>query len=132
MILVDSSVWIDYFNKSQSKSANELSWLLINAPNQIGLPDIVVTEVLQGIRDDNIYNKTKKTLLLFTVFRENKLDIYLKASEIFRKCKAKGLAIRSTIDVIIAAIALKNNLEIFTLDKDFINIAKIFPLKLHK
>lgn len=132
MILIDSSVWIEYFNGNKSEANDRLSNLLMNNSEKISMADVILLEVIQGIRDDSKYEKVKHHLLIFTLFTYNHLGIYIQASDIYRTCRKKGITIQSTIDTIIASICMQNNLELFTLDQDFHKIAKVVPLKLYK
>ena len=132
MILVDSSAWIDYYSNPKSDISTQLRSIISNAPENIVIPNIVVTEVLQGIRNDNVYNDIKDSLLSYTIFCGISVNIYTDAAEIYRSCRKKGITINSTIDTIIASIALDNNLEILTADNDFYNIARLYPIRFYK
>lgn len=131
MILVDSSIWITYLNRKTTEETNELDRLMLSAKKKIAVADVIITEVLQGARNEKIYEDSKNTLLLFKVFSQNELKIYINAADIYRTCRNKGLTICSTVDTLIASICLENNLELFTLDRDFLKIAKVVPLKLY-
>jgi predicted nucleic acid-binding protein len=121
MILVDTSVWIDYFNgreTDQTKILDELN------EDDVCITDIIFTEVLQGIREEKEYLKIKTILESFHCKSSKSILTYLEAAKIFRKCRSQGLTIRSTIDCIISSIALENNISLLTSDKDFKEIAK--------
>jgi len=129
LILVDTSIWIDFFNKEKSTQAKKLE-ALIEQEESICLVDLILTEILQGIKDDILFEKTRDHLLNFPIFKAKSLDTYIYAADIYRLCRKKGLSIRKTIDSLIASIALENNLEIFHNDRDFDNIALCTRLKI--
>ena len=130
MILVDSSVWISFFNEPHSRYAVTLKEL-IEAGEDLCLVDIVVTEVLQGIIDDETFQRVKILLLKFPVFKAADISTYIKAAQIFRICHKKGRTVRRTIDSLIAAVAIENGLELFHCDKDFDRIASCTNLKIY-
>ena len=131
MILVDTSVWIDFFNHPQSPYAKHLK-ILIEKDADLCLIDIILTEVLQGIKNDRIFEVTKDCLLGYPILKPASLNTYISAANIYRSCRTKGITINRTIDVIISAIAIENNLSIFHNDKDFDRIAECTNLKLFK
>lgn len=131
MILVDTSVWIDFFNRKDSICSNKLKEL-IDKEKELCLIDIIITEILQGIIDDKLFDEIKIYLLDFPIFEAKDITIYIHAAEIYRICRKNGESIRKTIDAIISAIAIENNLEIFHNDRDFNTIAKYTSLKIFK
>ncbi|MBI5206895.1 MAG: PIN domain nuclease [Candidatus Firestonebacteria bacterium] len=131
MILIDTSVWIDFFNHPQSYFSKLLKEL-IEKDTDLCLTDIILTEILQGIKDDVIFEETKKSLLAFPIFKAASLNTYIYAAAIYRICRNRGTTIRRTIDTIIASVAIENNLQIFHNDKDFNRIAQCTPLKIFR
>ena len=122
MILVDTSVWIDYFDNVDSPHCNALDLALVNGTAAIG--DIIFLEILQGFRSDKDYKNTKSQL--------SKLDQYetfghhmveLCASN-YRNLRKKGITIRGTADVIIATFCIENKLPLLFKDKDFTPFVK--------
>jgi predicted nucleic acid-binding protein len=130
MILVDSSVWIDFFKKNQTNQTKILEDSIQNEI-EVFITEIIYTEILLGIKDDNQYNKTKSILEQLSFLKPKSIDTYTKAVEIFRNCRSKGITIRSTIDCIISSIAIENNISLLTSDKDFIGIAKYTNLSIY-
>jgi predicted nucleic acid-binding protein len=118
MILVDTSVWIDFLNGINSKERHTLH-RLIEEEEDISLTEIVVTEILQGIKDDENFKRVKDYLLEFPIHRPKGTETYLKAAEIYRDCRKKGKTIRKTVDCIIAAICIENGLTLLHKDIDF-------------
>jgi len=127
MILVDSSVWIDYFNGKITKQTNLLDSLLGGELIVIG--DLILTEVLQGFQQDRDFNKAKKLLsaLIFKQMLGRQLAI--KSAENYRILRKKGVTVRKTIDVIIATFCIANNLPLLHSDRDFRPMEKHLNLK---
>ena len=118
MIIVDSSVWIDYFNGKNTPQGDRLDELL--GVELIGIGDIILTEVLQGFRDDKDYREAKQVLTSLTVFNMLGLEIAIKSAANFRTLRKQGITIRKTNDVMIATFCLENNHSLLFSDKDFI------------
>jgi predicted nucleic acid-binding protein len=117
MILVDSSVWIDYFNRSDTPETSVLDSLLGTEPLLIG--DLILIEVLQGFRSESEFARASQFLAAFE-FRE--LVGRRVASESvsnYRGLRARGVTIRKTIDVIIGTWCILNNHQILHCDRDF-------------
>ncbi|KMP10736.1 pilus assembly protein [Candidatus Nitromaritima sp. SCGC AAA799-A02] len=131
MIVVDTSVWIDFFrgkNSSQRRTLHEL----IEEEEDIALTEIILTEILRGIKEDRDYRKIKKFLLDFPVSRPQGIETYLKAAQIFRDCRKKGKTIRKTVDCIISAICIENHYILLHNDNDFDQIEACTALKCYK
>ena len=128
MILVDTSVWIDFLNGANSRERHTLH-RLIEDEEDIVITEIALTEILQGIKDNDNFKRVKDYLLEFPIQRPKGTDTYLKAAEIYRDCRKKGKTVRKTIDCIIAAICLENSLTILHKDSDFDLIEKCSGLK---
>jgi len=131
MILVDSSVWIDYFNGKITKQTNLLDSLLVSELIVIG--DIILTEVLQGFQEDKDFKKAGK-LLDSLIFRQMLgREIAVKSAKNYRILRKKGVTVRKTIDVIIATFCIENNLPLLHSDRDFRPMEKHLNLKvIHK
>lgn len=129
MILVDTSVWIDFFDHPDSVYAKELKGM-IEKDDDLCLLDLNLTEILQGIRDEETFRQVKEYLIQFPVVRTISLETYIHAANIYRLCRRRGKTITKTIDAIIAAIAIENNLVLFHRDKDFDLIASCTELKI--
>ena len=127
MILVDSSVWIDFLSSSPSPAGAELR-RMINEAETFALAGVVVTEVLQGLKRD--VSRIEHYLSLWDMLEPSGFSTYREAAILFRAARAKGIAV-TTIDVLIAAIALEHSATVFTLDKDFSRIAGIVRLPLY-
>jgi len=117
VILVDSSVWIDYFSGNGSAEADFLDGTLGNRTVAIG--DLILTEVLQGFRHDKDYRTAKCLLEELTVFDLLGRNMAIKSAENFRKLRKKGITIRKTADVIIASFCIEHDLPLLFSDRDF-------------
>ncbi len=117
MILVDSSVWIDYFRGRDNPPVEILDRSL--GVRDVGVGDLVLTEVLQGFRDDEDYRIAKSIMDELSVFDMLGKFMALKSAENFRKIRKKGITIRKTADVIIATYCIEHRLPLLFSDKDF-------------
>ena len=118
MILVDTSVWIDFLI-GRDTPHRRLLHLLIETEEDICITEIILTEILQGIRDDALYETIKDYLLEFPVIKPKGIDSYVAAADIYRKCRKQGKTVRKTVDCIIAAIVRENNVTLLHNDTDF-------------
>ncbi len=117
MIIVDSSVWIDYFNGKDIPEVATLDRLLETELLAIG--DLILTEVLQGFRQDKDDRTAKRLLTSLTVFEMLDTDLAMKSTDNFRSLRKKGITVRKTIDVIIATFCIENGHELLFSDKNF-------------
>ena len=127
MILVDTSVWIDFFSRSPGRAGSELR-RMIDEVEPFALTGVVVAEVLQGLTRD--VNRIERYLSLWETLEPRGFSTYREASAISRLARSKGISL-TTIDTLIAAIALEHQASLFSLDKDFSRIARITALRLH-
>jgi predicted nucleic acid-binding protein len=118
VILVDSSVWIDYFNGTDTLQTAKLDELL--ETELIGIGDLILTEVLQGFRSDKDYRTAKKMLTTLTLFNMLGFEIAVKSADNFRQLRKQGITVRKTADVIIATFCIENGHSLLFSDKDFI------------
>lgn len=116
-IFVDSSVWVNFFNDIQSSKVDLLGGLLGTAPLVLG--DLVVSEVLQGFREDRDFERAKEALLRFPIHSMGGLDLALASASNYRMLRRKGITVRKTIDCWIATFCLRHGLELLHDDRDF-------------
>lgn len=127
MILVDSSVWIDYFNGKPTWQTDLLDAYLSSVPVVMG--DLILIEVLQGFKSDKDF-QTAKTFLQPLPFRQmGGYEVALQSARNYRKLRKTGIPVRKTIDVIIATFCIIESLTLLHNDRDFDSIASHFPLK---
>ena len=117
MIVVDSSVWIDYFSGTDNKQTDKLDNVLGLKPVAIG--DLILTEVLQGFRHDKDYKAARALFEDVTIFEMLGTDMALKSADNFRALRKKGVNVRKTTDVIIASFCIERKLPLLFSDKDF-------------
>ena len=117
MFLVDSSVWIDYFNGRFTAQTEALDVSL--GRDLIVVGDLMLGEVLQGFRSDRHYRKARGLLLSFDVVNLLNTPIALKSAQNYRKLRRKGATVRKTTDCIIATWCIENGLPLLHCDKDF-------------
>ena len=117
MILVDSSVWIDYFRGTATPQAEKLESLLGTEPIATG--DLILTEVLQGFVSDRDFNQARKLLTSLVVVDLAGQDIAIQAAKNFRALRALGVSVRKTIDTVIATRCIESGLPLLYSDRDF-------------
>ncbi|NKC00292.1 MAG: PIN domain-containing protein [Pseudomonadales bacterium] len=117
MILVDSSVWIDYFNGTPTTETDFLDSILGVEP--LGIGDLILTEVLQGFRSDSEYRKVKDLMLELTLFELLGRDRAVRAADSYRALRKKGVTIRKTNDLIIGTYCVDESLPLLFRDRDF-------------
>jgi len=130
MILIDSSVWIDFFNGTEGSAVSALE-KLIAGEEEVYLSEYILTEVLQGFRDDREYEAARQCLLRFPIARLRDKDSYIEAAQIYRQCRKQGITIRKTADCLISRTAIENDLFLLHKDSDFDLIASVCPLKIY-
>ncbi len=129
MIVVDTSVWIDFFNGHDSAHAARLA-AAVSGGEPIGVPGLVLTEVLAGLKTEPQATHIANLLAAFTPLPALDVNGHADAARIYRICRAKGFTIRSTVDCLIAQMCLQNSVALLTKDRDFTSIAACVPLKL--
>ena len=117
MILVDSTVWIDYFNGRKTWQTDLLEHLFSHVPIIIG--DLILTEILQGFRSDNDF-KTAKSFLSDLPFRQmGGYPVAVQSAKNYRILRKKGVTVRKTIDIIIGTYCILEGLLLLHDDRDF-------------
>jgi predicted nucleic acid-binding protein len=131
MILVDTSVLIHFFTGSESEAASRFRLVLEQGLN-FGITSHIFQEVLQGAKSETQYKLLRRYLETQRFFHpKDPVDSFAEAARIFFYCRKKGLTIRSTIDCLIAQIALEHDLPLLHSDRDFDLMAKVIPLKIY-
>jgi len=117
VILIDTSVWIDYFNGKINAHTDKLDYALEEGDAAVG--DLIYLEILRGFKAERDYRRARRSLL--------SLDSYVllgpgmpdKCAANYRQLRKKGITVRKTIDVIIATFCIENKMPLLFLDKDF-------------
>lgn len=127
MVLVDTTVWIDFFADRNEPHVAALQEF-IEIGEDLCLCGIILTEVLQGIRSDEDYIRTKKYLgeLIFLPMRQ---ATFIRAAEVYRSLRKRGVTIRKPVDCMIASVAIEHNIPLLHNDRDFGRIAKYSKLR---
>lgn len=127
MVIVDTSVWIDFLKGRETKQVQKLEELL-SEETDIFITGLIFQEVLTGIKSKKEREKVRSELEHFVLVNPS-LDTHIQAAEIFDGCKKKGFTIRSIIDCLIASLTLEYDLTILENDKDYTFISEVYPLK---
>ncbi len=127
MTLVDTSVWIDFFNGVRSDGTDRLALLLENEPVLLG--DLIYCEVLQGFRFDRDVEKARRLLRNLRRVQLVDFEIAEQAATNFRQLRRQGITVRKTVDMLIATWCIENDVALLHNDRDFSTIAQYLPLR---
>lgn len=117
MIVADTSVWIDFFNGVPSAGTEALRPALRDA--QVLMGDLILAELLQGFRSDDVYRSVRERLSALDVVTLGGRDVALASAENYRLLRVKGITVRKTIDMIIATFCVRHSLSLLHNDRDF-------------
>ena len=131
MVIVDTTVWIDYL---QGVRNPETDWLEAELDRQrLGLTDVILCEVLQGVRDEATATAVERQLLKLEVFQTGGVDLAREAAKNYRTLRARGHTVRKTIDCLIATFCLREQHSLLHRDRDFdaferlLNLSVVHP-----
>ncbi len=127
MVIVDTTVWVDYLNGLTTQHTDWLDRELDQ--RRLGLTDLILSEVLQGVRDEREAAETRRELLKFEVFTTGGVELAVTAAQNYRALRAKGRTIRRTIDCWIATFCLLNDHALLHNDSDFDPFEKFLNLR---
>ena len=127
MIIVDTSVWIDYFNGRDTGETDRLDGLLGHEP--VGIGDLILTEILQGFRSDSDYRTAKELLSSLTLFEMLGRENAIRSADHYRLLRKRGITIRKTADVIIATFCIAGNHTLLFSDRDFLPFVEHLGLR---
>ena len=131
MILIDSSIWIPFFNGQKNLQVEVMKTLIAN-DEDVCLSVHILMEILQGFRTDKDFHQVHGYLQMFPVVDMGGMSSYVAAAQIYRRCRKKGITIRRGMDCIIAQTAVENDLVLLHDDADFDRIASVIPLQIYK
>lgn len=117
MILVDSSVWIDYFRGAETPQTDRLDDLLTREPLAVG--DLMVAEVLQGFARERDFERARRLMTSLTVLDIAGAEVAIEAARNFRRLRAHGATVRKTIDTLIATRCIIDRHSLLFTDRDF-------------
>jgi predicted nucleic acid-binding protein len=127
MILVDTSVWIDYFNGNRTLATGRLDALLGDELLLTG--DIILAEVLQGFRTESDYRRARQLLDKLEFQPMLGREVALETARNYRRLRKRGVTVRKTIDVMIATFCLENDHRLLHSDRDFEPMKKHLGLR---
>jgi predicted nucleic acid-binding protein len=127
-VIVDTSVWIDFFAGRDSWQAGLLAQELADE-QPIGLTDVIYTEILQGIKDDRVLLGVERQLPALDLFRLEGQDDFRNAAQLYRDARRQGLTIRRTTDCLIATVCIRADRPLLHHDVDFDHLAFVSPLE---
>jgi predicted nucleic acid-binding protein len=119
VLVVDSSVWIDFFNSADRPAVEMLSDLLDHGEVRIVVPDLVLFEVLRGFRSESDYRQARRLMESLDVEPTASHDLALSAAHHYRSLRAQGITVRSGIDVLIAAFCIEHDYALLHQERDF-------------
>ena len=126
MVIVDTTVWIDFFHGVENP---ETLWLNTELDRQrLGLTDIILCEVLQGVRDDVTAKEVERRLLTLEVFETGGVTLAREAARNYRALRSRGHTVRKTIDCLIATFCLREQHSLLHRDRDFDPFEKVLEL----
>jgi len=126
VVIVDTTVWVDYFHGVDN---SETQWLDTELDRErIGLTDIILCEVLQGVRDDVVAKAVERSLLKLEVFEPGGIALAREAAHNYRALRSRGYAVRKTIDCLIATFCLRGDHSLLHRDRDFDPFEKFLAL----
>lgn len=126
MVIVDTTVWVDYFQGGEN---SETEWLHTELDRQrLGLTDIILCEVLQGVRDDAVAKEVERRLLTLEVFETGGVALARDAARNYRALRSRGHTVRKTIDCLIATFCLREQHSLLHRDRDFDPFEKFLEL----
>lgn len=119
MLVVDSSVWIDYFNDANHPAVDMLDQLLVHGEVRLVVPDLVLFEVLRGFRHERDYREAKRLMEGLEIETAGGADVALAAAQHFRSLRAQGVTVRGGIDVLVAAFCIERDYALLHRDRDY-------------
>jgi len=130
MIVVDTSVWIDYVNGVVTPQTNILDIELESS--RIATGDLIIVEFLQGFREDSQFLEAKDLMDSLEYYDFVGREMAINAAQNFRRLRKKGITIRKTIDVLIATFCIEYGFELLHSDRDFDPMEEVLGLKVKR
>ena len=117
MIIVDTSVWVDYFNGKLSEETDSLDTMLGN--QEILLGDLILTEILQGFQEDRFFREAQRMLESFPIVPMLGMQLAIQSAKNYRTLRKRGVTVRKTIDVMIGTYCIEQRIPLLYADRDF-------------
>jgi predicted nucleic acid-binding protein len=128
VIVVDTSVWIDWFDDRSTPQVEYFADCLERSSEDFALVDLTFTEILQGLRDDKDVRRVERDLSVFTILGLSHMSDFRAGAGLYRAARKQGFTIRGTIDCLIAAVCIREDVPLLHSDKDFDRLAKLTTL----
>ena len=126
VVVVDTTVWVDYFQGIENP---ETDWLDAQLDRQrLGLIDLILCEVLQGVRDDSVAKDIERRLLKLEVFETGGVELAREAARNYRALRSRGHTVRKTVDCLIATFCIREKHSLLHRDRDFDPFEKFLEL----
>ena len=119
MLVVDSSVWIDFFNDAAHPASDLLGELLDHGEVRIVVPDLVLFEVLRGFREEAACRQARRLMESLHVEDTASFELALIAAQHYRSLRAAGITVRSAVDVLVATFCIERDYALLHRDRDF-------------
>ncbi len=129
MIVVDTSVWIDVLNDARTPAAERCAELIEDG-EPVALTDVILTEVLQGLRSEGEARLVEQHLRAFPILRLERIEDFVLAAELYRRARGAGITIRKTLDCLIAAPCVRTGAPLLHADADFDRLAGCTELRI--
>ena len=129
MIVVDTSVWIDFF-RGTATPAVERFVALVDHDEGIAITDVILTEILQGLRSEADVRRVERRLAPFEILRLEGLDDFRRSAALYRGARRKGITVRRTLDCLIASVCIREEVALLHADADFDRLASCSALRL--
>jgi predicted nucleic acid-binding protein len=131
VIVVDTSVWVDFFAGREDEAHVAELLRLIDDDAGVALTDVIYSEILQGLRSDHTVRRVEQRLDAFDILRLHTLDDFRQAAALYRQARGSGRTIRRTLDCLIAAVCVREDCAILHNDRDFDHLAEVTDLVVH-
>lgn len=132
IVIIDTSVWIDFFAGQDTTEAGLLKRYLLDNVTEVALTDLILCEILQGIKNATQEKQIRHKLLALPIFNTGGAELAIKATANYRSLRKKGVTVRGTIDCLLATYAIENDCFFLHRDKDYDAFEKYLGLKVCK
>jgi predicted nucleic acid-binding protein len=129
VIVVDTSVWIDFFRGATTPPVERFV-ALVDDDAGIAITDVILAEILQGLRSEADVRRVERRLAPFEILRLDELDDFRRAAALYRGARRKGITIRRTLDCLIASVCIREDVALLHADADFERLASCSALRL--
>jgi len=129
VIVVDTSVWINFFRGTVTPAVERFVEL-VNDDAGIAITDVILTEILQGLRSEADLRRVERRLAPFEILRLESLDDFRRSAALYRVARRRGITVRRTLDCLIASVCIREEVALLHADADFDRLASCSALRL--